>query len=385
MNLAKLGGDTIFYGEDATSALAELQSTKKRAFIVMTGKILEELGFLKPVTDALEKGGFQWEKFDDIEEDATFTSIKKGIEAIKKFEPDWIIGFGGGSAMDAAKTMWVFYENPDKTQLSEVAAPNVIPKLREKARLCCIPTSAGTGSEVTRLAVVKDVEKLQKFVIVCRKGRVIPDIAILDPKYTVTMPQKMTAATGIDAITHAIESFTSVTSNPYSEGPAMSAFIVAHEYLPKAYENGKDLVAREKMLIAANLGGMAFANSLLGIVHSIAHSFGGEFGVPHGLANAITLPYIIEFNEADAKTAERYRRLAALVGSKSLLEVIKTLNDRVGIPKGMKDFIKNDSAFEKQCDSIVSKAITDIATLGAPLKPTPEQWKDLVKLAYYGK
>jgi alcohol dehydrogenase class IV len=165
----------------------------------------------------------------------------------------------------------------------------------------------------------------------------------------------------------------------------MAGLKLAFEYLPAAYENGKDPVAREKMLVAANLAGMAFANSLLGIVHSIAHSFGGEFGVPHGLANAITLPYIIEFHKSDEKISERYRQLASLLGSNSLLDSVKTLNDRVGIPKGMKDFIKNDAAFEKQCDSIVQKAVKDIATLGAPVKPTPEQWKELVKLAYYGK
>ncbi|MDR1481126.1 MAG: iron-containing alcohol dehydrogenase [Synergistaceae bacterium] len=392
MNLAKLGGDIIFFGEDAVGALStELASTKKRAFIVMTGNILDELGLLKPVTDALEKGGFTWEKFTDIEEDATFTSIKKGIEAMKKFEPDWIIGFGGGSAMDAAKTMWIFYENPEVSELAEVAAPKTFAKLREKAKLCCIPTSAGTGSEVTRLAVVKDVDKLQKFVIVCRKGRMIPDVAILDPQFSLTMPKGLTSSTGIDAITHAIESYTSTTTNPYSEGPAMAGLKLAFEYLPTAYENGKDPVAREKMLIAANLAGMAFANSLLGIVHSIAHSFGGEFGVPHGLANAITLPYIIEFHKSDEKVSERYRQLANLLGSNSLLESVKTLNDKVDIPKGMKDFIRkrlkadNDEAFEKHCGTIVEKAKKDIATLGAPVKPTDEQWEELVKLAYYGK
>ncbi|MDR1481528.1 MAG: iron-containing alcohol dehydrogenase [Synergistaceae bacterium] len=385
MDLAKLGGDRIFFGEDATSALAGLPSAKKRAFIVMTGTILEDLGLLKPVTDALEKGGFKWEKFDKIEEDATFTTIKKGIEAARKFEPDWIIGFGGGSAMDAAKTIWVFYENPEKTELAEVAVPNIIPKLREKARICCIPTSAGTGSESTRVAVVKDVDKLQKFVILCMEGRFVPDIAILDPRYSISLPRGLTASTGADAITHAIESYVCTLSTPYSDGLAISAFTLAHEYLPKAVENGKDVVAREKMLVAANMAGIAFANSHLGITHSIAHSFGGELGVPHGLANAITLPYIIEFNEADEKTLKRYRRLASLVDSKSLLDVVKTLNDKIGIPKGMKDFVKDDSAFEKRFESIVSKSISDICTLGAPRVPTPEQWKALVRLAYYGK
>jgi alcohol dehydrogenase class IV len=198
------------------------------------------------------------------------------------------------------------------------------------------------------------------------------------------MPKGLTASTGIDAIVHAIESYVSVIANPYSDGMAISAFIEAYKYLPIAYENGKDVKAREKMLVAANMAGIAFANALLGAVHGIAHSFGAEFKVPHGLANAIVLPYILKFNEADPKTAERYRTLASYVGGTSLLDVMQALNDKVGIPKAMKDFIKDDSAFEKRLDEITRKSLGDIATLGAPLKPTPEQMKELVKQSYYG-
>jgi alcohol dehydrogenase class IV len=383
--MVKLGCNNIHYGENATSALEELPSEKKRAMIVMTGTVMEDLGLLKPVTDALEKGGFKWEKYTDIEEDATFASISRGIAAIKAFEPDWIIAFGGGSAIDAAKTLWVMYENPEVSKLKEIALPNFFKKIRERARLCCIPTSAGTGSECTIAAMVKDTEKLRKVVVVGTKKRLIPDVAILDPLYSASMPKGLTAGSGMDVITHIVEAYVSVSANPFSDGLAISAFIQARSALPIAYENGKDLAAREKMLLASCMAGISFANCGLGINHSIAHSFGAEFGVPHGLANAIILPHTIKFNETDAKVSARYRELASFVGENSLLGVIEDLNARLGIPKTMREFIKDDAAFEKKFEDVSKKSTEDVNNYSSPVKPTPEQMKALVKEVYYGK
>ena len=251
----KLGCGHMHCGENAVRTLADLPAQRKRAYIVMSGTIQQDLGQLKMVTDVLEGAGFTWKGYTDVEPEPSFQTVLRGAEDMAAFEPDWVIGFGGGSAMDAAKAMWVFYENPEYRELEDVMPPNEIKNLREKARLCCIPTSAGTGSEATRAALIKDTVKKKKYSIRCMRGRLVPDVAVLDPIFTTTMPRSLTAASGMDALTHAIESYVTPIANPYSDAMAMASFRYGFQNLAECYEHGDNLDARAKMLAASCMGG----------------------------------------------------------------------------------------------------------------------------------
>lgn len=380
----KLGADLIHFGEGALSVLESLPGARKRAFIVQSGKIMEELGFLEKITRPLEAGGYQWETYTGVEPEPSFECIYEGAKKMIAFEPDWIIGFGGGSAMDAAKVMWAFYENPQLTTLEDITFPNVIPKLREKAKLICIPTSSGTGSEVTKSAVVKDTKRHLKVPVRDMQRRLIPDMAILDPIMTISMPASLTAASGLDAITHAVEAYVCKDANLFSDALATAAFTAAYETLPKSYHDLKNLAYREKMLGAACLGGMAFANSNLGITHSIAHSLGGELGVPHGIANAIVLPFVVEFNSRDEKAKARYQTLASMVGYGNFQQAILDLNRQVDIPSSLRNYLKDNGAFLDKVDKIASMAMTDLSIGGNPIRPTQEELRQLILKIYKG-
>jgi alcohol dehydrogenase class IV len=373
----------LYCGLNAVQSLKDLPATRKRAYIVMSGTIQEELGQLKIVTDVLESAGFVWKAYTDVEPEPSFDSIKRGAADMMAFEPDWVIGFGGGSAMDAAKAMWVFYENPEYTKLEDVMPPNEIKNLKMKARVACIPTSAGTGSEATRAALIKDHKK--KYSIRCLKGRMVPDVAILDPVFSMTMPKSLTAASGMDALTHAIESYVTPLANPFSDGMAVSAFIYGYRNLPVCYEEGNHTEARGKMLEASCMAGIAFSNCALGIVHSIAHTFGAEYGVPHGLANAIVLPYGIQFNSRDSHTKGRYDELSSFVGETSLHDAIVTLRKRINIPNCMKDIVPDEQDVLGKFDALVDKAMGDVCTPYTPVKPTKEELKELMLEVYYGE
>ncbi len=381
----KLGCEHMYCGENAVKTLADLPGERKRAYIVMSGTILEELGQLKLVTDVLESAGFVWKGYTDVEPEPSFQTVLRGAADMAEFQPDWVIGFGGGSAMDAAKAMWVFYENPEYKELSDVMPPNEIKNLRVKARLACVPTSAGTGSEATRAALVKDTVQKKKYSIRCMKGRMIPDVAVLDPVFTVSMPKGLTASSGMDAITHAIESYVTPLANPYSDAMAMSSFRSGYQNLARCYEQGDDLDARAQMLAASCMGGIAFSNCALGIVHSIAHTFGAEYGVPHGLANAIVLPYGLKFNAALPAVKARYDQLAALVGEGDLTEAILKLRRRIDIPEAMGAVVKDEADFLAQLDALVKKAFADVCTPFTPRKPSPEEMRALILEVYYGK
>jgi alcohol dehydrogenase class IV len=381
----KLGCEHMYCGENAIQCLKDLPATRKRAYIVMSGSIQEELGQLKMVTDVLESAGFVWKAYTDVEPEPSFESVKRGTADMMAFEPDWVIGFGGGSAMDAAKAMWVFYENPEYKTLDDVMPPNEIKNLKVKAHVACIPTSAGTGSEATRAALIKDTVKKKKYSIRCLKGRMVPDIAILDPVFSMTMPKSLTAASGMDALTHAIESYVTPLANPFSDGMAVAAFIYGYQNLPICYEDGRNLESRGKMLEAACMAGIAFSNCALGIVHSIAHTFGAEYGVPHGMANAIVLPYGLQFNFRDSRTQARYDQLAAFVGEKSLLDGILKLRRRINVPTCMKEVVSDEQDVLGKIDDLVEKAMSDVCTPFTPVKPTKEEMKDLILEVYYGK
>lgn len=382
----KLGCEKIICGQGAVEELANLPATRKKAYIVMSGTIQEELGQLKQVTDVLEKAGFTWKSNTDVEPEPCWETIKRGAEDMKAFEPDWVIGFGGGSAMDAAKAMWVFYENPEYTCLDDVMPPNEIKNLKVKARVCCIPTSAGTGSEATRAALIKDPVKKKKYSIRCMRGRMVPDVAVLDPIFSTTMPKKLTAASGMDALTHAIESYVTPKANPYSDAMAIGAFISGYKNLEKCFAEGDDLDARSDMLAASCMAGIAFSNCALGLVHSIAHTFGAEYGVPHGLANAIVLPYVLEYNTSrDEATKAKYAELAKFVGEDDLIAAVLALREKIEIPLCMKEVVKDEADVMGKLESLIDKAFADVCTPFAPVIPSHDEMKALILRVYYGK
>lgn len=381
----KLGCEKMHCGEDAVQALKTLDGAKKRAFIVMSGDILIQVGSYRKITDVLDEAGFTYEAYTDVEPEPSFQTVLRGVEKMKEFEPDWVIGFGGGSAMDAAKAMWVFYENPGYTTLEETMPPNTIEHLREKARVCCIPTSAGTGSEATRAALIKDTVQKRKYSVRDMNGRLVPDVAILDPVFTVSMPQSLTAASGMDALTHAIESYVTPTANPFSRAMALASFIYGYQNLARTYERGDDLEARADMLAASCMGGIAFSNSGLGIVHGIAHSFGAEYGVPHGLANAIVLPYGLEFNSGKAEVKQMYNELAYYVRQTSLVDAVRQLNEQIRIPVCMKKVVEDERIFMENLEKLTDKAMNDVATPFNPIKITRPEMKQLILKVYFGE
>lgn len=385
MRQIKLGAEKMFFGEGAVAALAELPAERKRAYIVMSGTIQKDLGQLDVVTGALESAGFTWKANTDVEPEPCWESVVKGVEEMRVFEPDWVIGFGGGSAMDAAKAMWVFYENPRYSSLEEVMPPVVIENLKVKAHVCCIPTSAGTGSECTRAALIKDPVQKRKYSIRDYSGRLVPDVAIIDPAFSTTMPRGGTVACGMDALTHAIESYVTPLANPFSDALAIGGWIYGYRNLPVCADDPDNLDARGEMLAASCLAGIAFSNCALGICHGIAHTFGASYGIGHGLANAVVLPYSIAFNaENDARAAARYEDLAGFVGQGDLHRVIVDLREKLGVPSTMQQLVPDAAGFEASLDELVEKVLTDVATPANPVKVTAEQARSLLRQVYYG-
>lgn len=385
MRQIKLGAERICFGEGAVAALAELPTERKRAYIVMSGTIQKDLGQLDMVTDVLESAGFTWMANTDVEPEPCWESVVKGVEEMRAFEPDWVIGFGGGSAMDAAKAMWVFYENPQYSSLEEVMPPTVIEHLKVRAHVCCIPTSAGTGSECTRAALIKDPVQKRKYSIRDYNGRLVPDAAIIDPVFSTTMPRGGTVACGMDALTHAVESYVTPLANPFSDALAIGAWIYGYKSLPICADDPDNLGARGDMLAASCLAGIAFSNCALGICHGIAHTFGATYDIGHGLANAVVLPYSIAFNAAhDAVAAARYEELAGFVGKSDLHQVIVDLREKLSVPSTMSLLVPDAAEFEAALDGLVEKVLTDVATPANPVEVTAEQARDLLHLVYYG-
>lgn len=381
----KLGCDKMYWGEDAVKALKTLEGSRKKAFIVMSGDVLIQTGAYKKAADVLAEAGFTYEAYTEVEPEPSFQTIRKGAEQMKAFEPDWVIGFGGGSAMDAAKAMWVFYENPEYTALEETMPPNTIKNLRIKARICCIATSAGTGSEATRAALIKDTVQKRKYSIRDMNGRLVPDVAILDPAFTVSMPESLTAASGMDAITHAIESYVTPGANPFSRAMSLGSFLYGYKNLARVYEEGDNMEARASMLAASCMGGIAFSNCGLGVVHGIAHSFGAEYGVPHGLANAVVLPFGLEFNSKDEAVRKLYGELAGFIGENSLTQAIKALNERIHIPGCMKEIVREEKEFLENLENLTDKAMNDVATPFNPVKLTRQEMRGLILKVYFGE
>lgn len=382
MRPMKLAGKELMFGQDSLQHLKTLKGNK--AFIVTGGSSMKRSGILDTVIEYLGEVGIESKVFSGVEPDPLFSTVKKGANEMKEYQPDIIIGLGGGSAMDAAKAMWIYYENQDLNTLQDILPPNEFPKLRGKAYLVCIPSTSGTASEVSRSIVITEDETHQKYGI--GNMEMMPDIAICDPVVTVTMPDKITAETGMDALTHALEAWASTRANYVSDILSESAIKTIIEYLPKVMDDPKNIEYREEMLNASTVAGMAFTNVSLGIVHSMAHTLGSIFGVSHGLLNSVLLPYIIQFNSQNEQAKIKYEELAdKLNGKKSIENIVIRLNEKVNNPSALNEIIPNKEEYLNNMEKMIDMALADGCTKTNPIIPTREEMEQLYKNAYYGK
>ena len=395
-------------------ALDELKTVRgaKKAFIV-TDTFLYQNGYTKPITDKLDQMGIQHTTFFNVQPDPTLANATEGAMQMRAFQPDTIIALGGGSAMDAAKIMWVLYEHPE-ADFMDMAMRFIdirkrvytFPKMGEKAYFIAVPTSAGTGSEVTPFAVITDEKTGVKYPLA--DYELLPNMAIVDTDFHMSAPKGLTAASGIDAVTHAVEAYAAMLATDYTDGLALQALKNIFKYLPRAYDNGQtDVEAREKMANAATIAGMAFANAFLGICHSMAHKLGAFHHLPHGVANALMIEEVIRFNAAEAPvkmgtfsqydhphTLARYAEIADYLGVKGetdeeklegLITKINELKARVGIKETIKDYGISEEAFLSSLDEMVEQAFDDQCTGANPRYPLMREIKEMYLNAYYGK
>ena len=374
----------IYHGEGSLETLKTLKG--KKAFVVVGGGSMKRFGFLQKVEDYLKEAGMEVELFEGVEPDPSVETVMKGAEAMRNFQPDWIVAMGGGSPIDAAKAMWIFYEYPDFT-FEQAVVPFGLPELRQKAKFVAIPSTSGTATEVTAFSVITNYTEKIKYPLA--DFNITPDIAIVDPDLAQTMPAKLVAHTGMDALTHAIEAYTASLRSNFSDPLAMKAIEMVKENLVKSFEGDK--VARDLMHEAQCLAGMSFSNALLGIVHSMAHKVGAVFHIPHGCANAIFLPYVIEYNRKACE--ERYADIARalkLEGSTdaeltdSLIKVINELNDQLNIPHSMKEYGVEEADFKANLEFIAHNAVLDACTGSNPREIDDATMEKLFECTYYG-
>ena len=395
-------------------ALDELKTVmgKKRAFIV-TDSFLYQNGYTKPITDKLDEMGIVHTTFFDVAPDPTLASAKAGAEQMRSFKPDCIIALGGGSAMDAGKIMWVLYEHPEADFMDMAMRfmdirkrVYTFPKMGEKAYFIAVPTSAGTGSEVTPFAVITDEKSGVKYPLA--DYELLPNMAIIDTDFHMSAPRGLTAASGIDAVTHALEAYASIMATDYTDGLAIQALKNIFKYRPDAYDNGQtDAIAREKMANAATMAGMAFANAFLGVNHSMAHKLGAFHHLPHGVANALMIEEVIRFNscETPAKMGTfpqydhphamaRYAEVADALGLggntdeekvEALIDAVNALKESVGIKKTIKDYGIDEQDFLDRLDAMTEQAFDDQCTGANPRYPLMSEIKQMYLNAYYGK
>ena len=393
-------------------ALDELAENKVKKVFIVTDSTLAKLGFTSHVTKPLEKMRIDYRVFSDVHEDPTLSCAQEGAKAMLEYNPDVIIALGGGSAMDAAKIMWVLYEHPDVRfrdlamrfmDIRKRIAP--FPKMGQKAKFIAVATSAGTGSEVTPFSVITDDKTGIKYPLA--DYEITPNIAINDPELMMTMPRGLTVASGIDVLTHAIESFVSVLASDYTKPYSLESMKIVFKYLPESVEKGaKAVKAKEKMSNASCLAGMAFANAFLGICHSLAHKLGGKFHVPHGIANAMLISEVINYNAVEAPTKvgifpqykypealERYAYISEFLGfggktlyekKDNLIAEIEKLKERIGIPKSIQEYGIGEAEFLAALDEMALDAFDDQCTGANPRYPLIEELKEIFKRAYYG-
>lgn len=403
--------EKIFFEPGAIQYLEKMPEIT-RAFIV-TDKSMIEFGYVDKILYYLRKRSdyVHSEIFSDVTPDPSFDTIKKGVQAMENFKPDVIIALGGGSPIDAAKGMWLFYEHPDadieglKLKFMDIRKRTYkFPKLGKKCKMLAIPTTSGTGSEVTSFAVITDKENNVKYPLA--DYELTPNVAIVDTDLVMSLPKTITADTGMDVLTHAIEAYVSVMASDYTDGLSEKAIQLVFENLVKAYENGEDQTAREKMHNASTIAGMAFTNAFLGLNHSIAHKLGGEYNIPHGRANAVMLPYVIRYNSihptkfvsfpkyeyyiADKKYADISRRLFLPAytneeGVESLIRAVKELLEKLNMPKSIKECGVDESDFLSKIDMLSDRMFEDQCTTVNPRVPLVSEIKQILLDAYYGR
>lgn len=381
----------LYHGENALEALKTL--TGKRAVVVVGGGSMKRFGFLDKVEAYLKEAGMEVKLFEGVEPDPSVETVMKGAAVMREFQPDWIVSIGGGSPIDAAKAMWAFYEYPDVT-FEDLCIPFNFPTLRTKAKFCAIPSTSGTATEVTAFSVITDYEKGIKYPLA--DFNITPDVAIVDPSLAETMPKKLTAHTGMDAMTHAIEAYVSTLHCDYTDPLALHAIEMISADLIPSY-NG-DMAARARMHNAQCLAGMAFSNALLGIVHSMAHKTGAAYTgghIVHGCANAMYLPKVIRFNAKEPAAAERYAKIAKFLGLAgsttdelvdALIAHIQEMNRALDIPTCIKDYeggIIDEQEFLDKLPSVAELAVGDACTGSNPRSIDPEQMAKLLKCCFY--
>ena len=402
----------IYFKQNAIAEAFKDLEGKKRAFIV-TDKFLHDAGYVDKVTRVLDRLGIQSEVFSEVKPDPDLTTIYKGLDVLTTFNPDVIIAIGGGSPIDAAKIMWLMYEQPN-VKFSDLAMRFMdirkriyrFPAMGKKAYFVAVPTTSGTGSEVTPFAVVTDDKTGAKYPIA--DYALTPNMAVIDLDFVMNMPKKLTAYSGIDALVHAIEAYVSVMATDYTNGLALEAIRIIFKYLPASYAEGAaNLKAREKMAYASTMAGMAFANAFLGVCHSMAHKLGSMYHVPHGLANALLLNEVIRFNAVDAPTKqaafpqykyplaiERYARIADYLGLggktgpekvERLIAAIEELKGKVEIPATLREAGIDEKEFIANLDTLSELAFDDQCTGGNPRYPLVKEIAEMYKKAYYGK
>ncbi|EOS21524.1 hypothetical protein C806_04171 [Lachnospiraceae bacterium 3-1] len=379
----------IYHGKGCLEELKNLKG--KKAILVVGGGSMKRQGFLDKAVDYLKEAGMEVELFEGVEPDPSVETVMKGAEAMRAFEPDWIVSMGGGSPIDAAKAMWAFYEYPDTT-FEDLCIPFNFPELRQKAKFCAIPTTSGTATEVTAFSVITNYQTGVKYPLA--DFNITPDVAIVDPDLVAGLPAKQVAYTGMDALTHAIEAYVSTLNCSFTDPLALQAIEMVLDYLPASYDN--DMTAREEMHYAQCLAGMAFSNALLGIVHSMAHKTGAAFStghIPHGCANAIYLPYVIKYNAKDPVAAKRYAEIARRMGLpgtsekaliNSLCAKIDAFNVKLNIPKTLKEFGINEDEFKEKVSGIAERAVGDACTGSNPREIDPAVMEKLFTCTYYG-
>ncbi len=381
----------LYHGKGALENLKNL--TGKRAIVVVGGGSMKRFGFLDKVEAYLKEAGMEVKLFEGVEPDPSVETVMRGAAAMREFQPDWIVSIGGGSPIDAAKAMWAFYEYPDTT-FEGLCIPFNFPTLRTKAKFCAIPSTSGTATEVTAFSVITDYEKGIKYPLA--DFNITPDVAIVDPELAETMPKKLTAHTGMDAMTHAIEAYVSTLNCDYTDPLALHAIKMISEFLIDSY-NG-NMEARDRMHNAQCLAGMAFSNALLGIVHSMAHKTGAAYSgghIVHGCANAMYLPKVIKFNAKEAAAAKRYAEIARFIGLSgstteelvdALIAHIKGMNKQLDIPSCIRDYeggIIDEKEFLEKLPKVAELAVGDACTGSNPRKITPAEMEKLLKACYY--
>lgn len=390
----------IYHGENALEALKTFKG--KRAFVCVGGGSMKRFGFLDRVVQYLQETGMEVKLFEGIESDPSVDTVMKGAKEMQDFGPDWIVAIGGGSPIDAAKAMWIKYEHPE-CSFEDMCKVFGIPTLRNKAKFCAISSTSGTATEVTAFSIITDYKKGIKYPIA--DFEITPDVAIVDPALAQTMPKKLVAHTGMDALTHAIEAYVSTANCDYTDPLALHAIEMIRDNLVDSYNEDKK--ARSEMHNAQCLAGMAFSNALLGIVHSMAHKTGAVFGdlgahIIHGAANAMYLPKVIAFNAKDETAKKRYGKIADVIGLsgsnddekvKALIAYLRGLNEKLNIPLCIKNYGADsypteqgfvpENVFLERLHDIAVNAVGDACTGSNPRQPSVEEMEKLLKCCYY--